>query len=297
MSSYAYGEPVTLTLKDSAGATANLADYAEVVLTIVLPDGTSTVLKKSTSTLTANPYVFTPAQTGRHVYYYVTTTPNGSTDPQPFDVEAAGDAAIVSLTDIKADLNITTTTDDDELRSVAHKATAILVNHPAYTVADHVKRTTYTEWHDGGRPVLILRHVNVDPTTVTATEYSSTTSQAIAYEPADGGSFTAYGWQAADGSGANGILLRTSSGSPACWSGRVKVAYTAGVTTVPADLRLAALLLVEHLWETQRGSSSGGLPSGTEIESAADFTFGPPELLPPRVRQALEPYRKAPAVA
>jgi hypothetical protein len=107
MSSYAYGEPVTLTLTKADGTTAALADYAEVVLTIVQPDGTSVVLKKSDATLTDNPHTFQPAQTGRHSYYYITTTPNGATTPQPFTVKTQGQVAAISPADLGEYLNET----------------------------------------------------------------------------------------------------------------------------------------------------------------------------------------------
>lgn len=100
MAFYAYGEPVSLTLTDANGATANLSSYGEVVLTIVQPDATTVVLRKSDSTLTANPYVFAPTQTGRHAYYFITTTPNGATTPQPFTVKAQGQVAVISPADL-----------------------------------------------------------------------------------------------------------------------------------------------------------------------------------------------------
>jgi hypothetical protein len=33
----------------------------------------------------------------------------------------------------------------------------------------------------------------------------------------------------------------------------VLATYQAGYTTVPANIRLGALIIVQHLWETQRG--------------------------------------------
>lgn len=290
---YAYGEPVTLTLTKTDGTVAVLADYAEVVLTIVQPDGTSLTRTKTGSTLTANPYVFTPTQAGRHVYYYVTTTPNGASTPQPFDVEAAGAAGIVSLSEVKEALDITSTSNDTELQGMIDAATAVLVNHPGYRVADVVGSTSYTEWVDGGSGTIVLRHYPVTGNP-TVTEYTPT-AQVIAAEPLDTtSSFTGYGYQV---DRTSGILTRTSGGLGTCWRGRVKVVYTAGSTVVPADVRQAALVLVDHLWQTQRGGV-GTLPVGLDLtDETSAPAFGVGFTLPNRVRELLEPYTRTSAVA
>lgn len=206
----------------------------------------------------------------------------------------------IVLADVKTALNVTGSTDDAELQQYVNAAGAILENHPGYTVGDHVRQAPHVEWHDGGRDTIILNHYPVDPTTVTVAEYTGGTSQAIAYQPEDGGSFTGYGWATADGSGDNGIIVRTSGGFRQAWCGRVKVTYTAGVTTVPADLVLAAAVLVEHLWETQRGDGAGGLPTGLDPDldpASLGAQFGPSFILPNRVRELLTPYQRTPAVA
>lgn len=197
---------------------------------------------------------------------------------------------LVDLEAIKAKLGKTADVDDDELLDVAAAASAALLNHPDYRVADACQETEYTEWHDGGSGAICLQHYPVASVT-SVTEYSGGTSQVIAHEPADGSSFTGYGWDYEDGAGANGILVRSSSGDPQTWtSGRVKVVYTAGVSDVPADVREAALKLVKHMWGDQRG---GSLPL-----SAGDEVL-PPEtahLLPWEVEELLAPYRRGPRV-
>lgn len=40
-------------------------------------------------------------------------------------------------------------------------------------------------------------------------------------------------------------------------SGLVAVTYTAGYDPVPANFQLAALIILQHLWETQRGAGVG----------------------------------------
>lgn len=48
---------------------------------------------------------------------------------------------------------------------------------------------------------------------------------------------------------AAGLLHRLSGGEPSCWpSGTIEVAYTAGFTVVPDDLKLAAEMWLRALW-------------------------------------------------
>ena len=197
----------------------------------------------------------------------------------------------VTLDECKQDTNITTDTNDEELQGIIDAATAILENHPGYTVADHVKQTTVSEWHDGGNDEIILKRYPVASVT-SVTEWNGTTPQTLTADAWDSGAGADYGY-ALDADA--GVLYRSSGGSPSRFTGRVKVIYVAGTTTVPADLRLAALLLVEHLWETQRGGQGPALPTGLDIDSAPPFssTF----TLPNRVLEILTPYAKAPAVA
>lgn len=42
------------------------------------------------------------------------------------------------------------------------------------------------------------------------------------------------------------------------FSGLIQVTYSAGFTAVPENLNLAARIVVQHLWTTQRGAMGGG---------------------------------------
>lgn len=202
-----------------------------------------------------------------------------------------------TVTELKTETNITSSTDDAELQTVLDAAVALLENHPAYRVKDAVTTTTYTEWYDGGNDTIVLKHYPVSSVTSVA-EYTPTVQALADEEPDVVSSFTGYGYTIDK---ASGIVTRTSGGVDWRFSGRVKVVYVAGSATVPADLRLAGLLLAEHMWQTQRGEQAGGsLPSGLEadLDSAAlGNQFGPAFILPNRVRELLEPYQRAPAVA
>ena len=73
----------------------------------------------------------------------------------------------------------------------------------------------------------------------------------------------------------------------------VTVTYTAGSTTVPANLQLAALELIRHLWQSSRQS---GRPGGIQAASdtvATPFGFA----VPKRVVELCEATNSAPGFA
>jgi hypothetical protein len=85
-------------------------------------------------------------------------------------------------------------------------------------------------------------------------------------------------------------LLRLAAGG--WFRGTYTVTYTSGRADLPAAIRLAVLVIAEHLWETQRGAAPVGPLSG-------DDTFPTPGLgfaIPNRALELLAPYRR-PAVA
>lgn len=77
-----------------------------------------------------------------------------------------------------------------------------------------------------------------------------------------------------------------------CWfsggAGPFTVVYQAGWDTLPADIRLAALELVRHLWATQRGSGNARpRPQGDLSNTLPGSAYA----LPIRVEQMLAPHR------
>lgn len=69
------------------------------------------------------------------------------------------------------------------------------------------------------------------------------------------------------------------------------VTYQAGRETCPPDLVLAAMEMVRHLWDTQRGS--GRRPGSSASEGTANTIPGAAYLLPFRVAELIAPHRPA----
>ena len=270
---YDLGDVVTVSVnvKDSTGT---LAAAGAVTLTVTLPDGTTTapsVTNSSTGVYTAT---YTPTQVGRHGVRWVATGANAGAYTDVFDVLDSALMPIVSLADAKAHLNITTTTDDEELRRFLAVATEMAERYCNRAL----RRKTISETHDGdtealllrSRPVLSITTVTENGVALAATDY---TLDATA-----------------------GLLLRGSTTAELEWcDGRqnITVAYVSGYTDPPQVAQQAVLELTRHLWQTQRGNVA--LPT---LGGADDYN-GPTGFgwsIPNRVRELLDPLR-SPAIA
>ncbi|TXS20209.1 phage gp6-like head-tail connector protein [Streptomyces sp. adm13(2018)] len=94
--------------------------------------------------------------------------------------------------------------------------------------------------------------------------------------------------------GATGIVRRLNGGT--FRGGLWTVTYTAGRTTVPDTIKLAALILLQHLWRTQYGAARGGSGGGDDYD-VNEPIVGWGYAIPNRVLQLLEPYKVPPAAA
>ena len=165
-----------------------------------------------------------------------------------------------TLTDLKAELNITSTSDDTELDDTLDRAVAILEKR----VGPLTSTIVTDEIHTGPGPI-VLNKTPVQSVT-------AATSSAVAVSDLDLDA-------------ASGLLYGSFGRAPR----GVKVTYVAGYDDVPEDLALAVLEMARHLWKTQRGGGSLRPAFPGEAESDAPPTAG--YLLPYRVESLIEPYR------
>lgn len=260
---YDLGDSVRLTAecRDAGGS---LADASAVTLTVTLPDGTTatpTVAVPTETGLYAHDYA--TAQAGRHSVRWVFTDP-ATAHTDVFDVRPAVPPLILSLTDAKAHLNITSTTNDDELRAWIESVTDLVEQYTGITV-----RQTFTETYDVprlGARALVLRRSPV--LSLTAVSDSGTDDVEL---DAD-----------------NGIIRRPS----ARFSGLTTVTYVAGRTVIPASITAAAKVILQHLWRTQRGSGRGPVRGDDESSTIPGFGYS----IPNRALQLMEPHRLPPGV-
>ena len=220
--------PLSVTVTDSSGTAANAGS---VVLTVTLPDQTTetpAVTNPSTGTYTAE---YTPTQAGRHIARWVATGANTSAYTEVFDVTEAAPLGVISLADAKTSLNIKTTANDEELRSYINAATRV-VEHYVGPVAIR----SFSEVRPSGS-VLVLSRIPVVAVTSLAPVYPS----GVTYTVAD-----------LDVDAETGIVRHLSG----LWFyGPQRVTYTAGRAVVADNWQVAARIIIQHLWQTQRGGS------------------------------------------
>lgn len=258
---------LTATCTDPGGTATNATG---VTLTITLPDGTTaTPAVTNPPTVTGQYSVdYVTTQAGRHLVRWVFTGP-ACAYTDAMDVRDAAPPLLYSLADAKKHLNIpaTSTTQDEELRGFI-EATTRCVEYFTGAVA----RRTVTEIVHGGSARMILRQAPV-----------LSVQSITGVNP----------WQldipvdALDIDTDTGVLRRTDW--LLFWRGPYRVVYTAGRTTMPANVALAGRIILQHLWRTQYGSSRArAAVGGGEDYSVSEPIPGLGYAIPNRALQLLQ---------
>ncbi|OLE27976.1 MAG: hypothetical protein AUG44_08790 [Actinobacteria bacterium 13_1_20CM_3_71_11] len=228
----------SFTLTSPAGG---LVNGGTVTITIVLPDGTSTIPVTVSPTSTGvYTYDYQTTQAGRHVAQWVSTGANPGAYVDAFDVLPANAPYLISLADAKAQLNITSTTQDEEIRDYLGGITTVIEEH----LGQAVVRKSYTEQQDACGGAFVLNWSPVVSLTSVALLDGTYTFDVSTLAVSAAGVVTS----------PNGIAPY----------GRVTVTYTAGRSIIPGNYLLAARIILQHLWETQRGTKGAGRFGGLE---------------------------------
>ncbi|YCK35175.1 head-tail connector protein [Actinomadura sp. ATCC 39365] len=253
MSTYAFGAAARLTTKVRVGDA--LVSPSAITLTILLPDNTTTgPLVPVNDGTGLYHYDYTSAQAGRHIARWVTVGPDGA-DEEVFEVAGLwAESGILSLAEAKRQLNIDPgdTADDEEIQGFIRSVTAICERH-----AGALTRAAHVETHVGGYGIALNHTPVLSLTSVTAIQLGST-DQAVADLALDA---------------ATGIVRRLDR---ARMVGPFTVSYVAGRTSIPPNVRQAALIILQHLWETQRGTMGGARFGGSDEVYDPRFGFSIP---------------------
>lgn len=232
--------PLSMTVTDAAG---NPANAGSVSLVIGLPDGTSSTVGPVTPASTGMyDHDFATTQAGRHTVRWVATGANAGAFADVFEVEPADPGQIVSLAEAKAHCNLPDTADDVELLGFVRASTKIVERYVGAVV-----RRTHVQTFDGGGHALNLTHFPVLSVTSVTETGQAVTSQGYSLH------------------NASGVLRRGTGDAPQLWlpgMNTVVVTYVAGRTAVNPDWSRAALIIIGHMWETQRNSAGGRPPLG-----------------------------------
>lgn len=172
--------------------------------------------------------------------------------------------SVVTVAEAKADLNMTSAVSDAEVQSFLNRAEAALARKVGPLAA-----TATTSRVRGGDWQLVL------PVTPVISLTSVT--------PAGGTALTVGDLYVSP----EGLVeyALTSTWFP---SATYTVVYSAGRTTLPDDLKNAALRLTAHMWETQRGG--GARPGRPAMEGLANTLPGSAYMFPHRVNELIAPH-------
>ena len=252
--------PLSVTVSNAAGQPE---DATAVHLTITLPDGSTVTQGPIASTSPGvYDYDYVTEQAGRHLVRWVATGVNASAFTDAFEVAPIDGGDFISLAEAKNHLKLSSTGDDEKLRSFVSAACQMITDRrgqvsPLTVVHEAAGRTVVLP----KRPVIAVTSVEELP--------------GLAAVPAADSAAQVDGWVL---SSAEGVL--TLSGSYRA----VRVTYRAGRNPVPANFRLAALELTAHLWRTSQLNTGGGRPPvGVDEMVVPGVTYA----LPYNVRQLL----------
>ncbi|MFJ1808543.1 MULTISPECIES: head-tail connector protein [unclassified Streptomyces] len=182
--------------------------------------------------------------------------------------------ALVTLAEAKRQLDIDTDTHDLELQLYVDSLDAVIEGYVGV-----VEQREVTDVLTGGGPALSVLH----PPLLSVTTLAG---------GAPGGS-TSYAADSLTVTPAGIIGLLDGSCFPI---GSYTVTYTAGRATTPPTVKLAALILLQHLWRTQYGATRvpvGGADDWSVTDPIPGFGYA----VPNRVLQLLEPFKLPPGVA
>lgn len=261
------GDTYRLSMRNLSPA-GDLVTATNMTLTITLPDDTVTVINPVTAGSTGvYSYDYATVQAGRHLARWLATGTGAGAYVEAFDVRPMDGSYLVSLNDVKDILNIdrTTTTYDDELRAYIEAATSAAEDHRDEVLAK--RPFTWKTWGNGRSSIVLPKRPVVALTSLVNAE------SGVTFSPAD-----------YDLNGSTGRLTALGGGS---FTGLLEFTYVAGYTVIPAAYTLAVRMIIQHLWETQRGPMGASRFAGS-LDDAALMRFRSMNIfVPPRAQELL----------
>jgi hypothetical protein len=221
--------PIAVEIKD---ATETLINASVVLLTLTLPDGTSTTPTVTNPSTGVYQSLYVSTQAGRHLVRWTSTGP-ATAHTDTFDVSPAASPLIIGLDEAKTFLNIrdTDTDQDDELRAMLEAVTAVVEREVGPVVRRQVSTVLYPTCHSSALQLPYTQVLTVD-----SAAYVS-----------DASVISVTGWHTDGGM----LWLNAGSVFPAY---PFTLTYTVGRPDLPANIRMGALEILKLAWASQRAS-------------------------------------------
>lgn len=242
--------PLGLQVTDANGSPA---DGGTVVVTVGLPDGTTTTPTVNHPDVGSGEYTadYVAADEGLHTVNWTVTGANATAYNDVFNVREITDQ-VISLAQARNQLRLISTDRDDDLRMFIAAATIAVEDH---THEKLVRRTITGERHRNACGTLILNRTPVVSLTAVSTLDGATT------------------WDVSnlDVDPDTGIVGPLTG--PGLY-GNLKATYITGLRVIPANQLLAVRIITEHLWQTMRPFSNASIPTVGALEDSLDARTG-----------------------
>jgi hypothetical protein len=270
---YPLNQPIRLstTVKDVTGTLVN-ATALTLLVKLAAIDGTWTTTgtygspaNDSTGTYHQDIPVTDLAASGHYQYTWTATGTGAGVSFGEFDVFDPFETLVLPLQDAKDALNIpqATTTSDSEIMAYVATIEASLRGMTGGPVVNRTITAERSEMMSGQTVIPVRQRPLVSVTSITS---------------ASGGAIDISAGLDLD---ANAGLIRRKLGLPFYgpffqWLPAVTVTYVAGWgTSVPASFGVAARIILQHLWDTQRGAAGQPL-QGEELVTPPGFGYAIP---------------------
>ena len=156
---------------------------------------------------------------------------------------------LVTLADVKQFLNMASSTNDAQLSSMITAASTMWTRR----VGQVAGSPSFSERYDGGTTSITLKNIPVQSVTSVVESWWNTSYTLTSHQPDDAGAGSGFDYSI---DLTTGIVFRREYGRLvpfAPGTQNIHVTYVAGYAAIPEDIKQAILLLVGHMWETQRG--------------------------------------------
>ena len=271
--SYDLGDKVYLTWNtvDPTGAAVN---PGTVTLNITLPDASNVSVTTATSTTGTYTASYLPTQVGRHIIAWAATGSYPQAYSDIFEVRDINDIGICGYDEVLEYLNIpSASANENEVRRYIDAATDLAETYVGQVLG---RRTFTNELYDGGTEFIRIRN----PKAISITSvYENGTSVPSSNYVLD------YTGQRLYRIGSGTLYATNSYGYWTQGMNNIQITYVAGYVNPPMSAKQGVLVIIKHLWETQRGAMNvmGRVLGGDEMYSTPTYS------LPRRAMELLDP--------
>jgi hypothetical protein len=241
---YSKGQPVTVstTVTNNLVTPPVLVDAGTLKLTVKKPDATTQDYTTPSHDGVGLYHQVIPTadltQIGPYVYWWTATGAGaGVSEPESFDVADPAAQTLITLGEAKAQLQIKDTSKDALLLDYVAGITAAVEEYKhevivPRAVTDEIEVSAYSGSFGWRQKFRVWSAPVISLTTVVSWDGLTT-------------------WNAADMRVSPSGVVRVMNGPWVC--GLVDVTYQAGYASIPERYKQGALIILQHVWETQRG--------------------------------------------